>query len=120
MVATSHRSVLAAVAFVFAGAVAATPAVTGQDDAQIKRGQQVYSAQKCSTCHSIAGKGNKQNPLDGVGSKLTADQIREWIVNPVETAKKANSTKKPPMLNKYSKLPADDIDGLVAYMASLK
>ena len=35
-------------------------------------------------------------------------------------AKKAESKKKPPMQNKYSKLPAGDIDALVAYMASLK
>ena len=91
-----------------------------QDAEQIKKGEQVYAAQKCSVCHSIAGKGGKANPLDGVGSKLSADEIRQWIVDPVGMAKKANSTKKPPMANKYSKLPAADIDALAAYMASLK
>ena len=35
-------------------------------------------------------------------------------------AKKASSTKKPPMPKKYDKLPAADIDALVAYMQSLK
>jgi len=94
-------------------------AAAGQDDA-VKKGEQVYAAQKCQTCHSIAGKGKKQNPLDGIGKKLSADEIRQWIVDPVAMAKKAASTKKPPMQNKYSKLPAADIDGLVAYMASLK
>ena len=34
--------------------------------------------------------------------------------------KKTASTKKPPMPNKYSKLPAADIDAMVAYMQSLK
>jgi hypothetical protein len=34
--------------------------------------------------------------------------------------KKTASTKKPPMPNRYSKLPAADIDALVAYMVSLK
>jgi hypothetical protein len=33
---------------------------------------------------------------------------------------KTKSTKKPPMPNKYSKLPAADLDALVAYMQSLK
>jgi mono/diheme cytochrome c family protein len=94
-------------------------AAAAQDDA-VKRGEQVYAAQKCSVCHSIAGKGNKQNPLDGVGKKLTADQIREWIVNPTEMTKKAGSTKKPPMPAKYSKLPKEELDALVAYMLSLK
>ena len=38
----------------------------------------------------------------------------------VETAAKVKSTKKPVMQNKYSKLPAADIDALVAYIQSLK
>ena len=71
-------------------------------------------------CHLIAGKGSKKNPLDGIGAKLSADDIRQWIVDPVAMAKKANSTKKPPMPKKYDKLPAGDLDALVAYMQSLK
>ena len=27
-------------------------------------------------CHAVAGKGGKQNPLDGVGKKLSADDIK--------------------------------------------
>ena len=91
-----------------------------QDAAQVKKGEQVYAAQKCSICHAIAGKGAKTNPLDGVGAKLSADEIRAWIVTPVEATAKAKSTKKPPMPAKYGKLPAADIDALVAYMQSLK
>jgi mono/diheme cytochrome c family protein len=91
-----------------------------QDAALVKKGQEVYAAQKCSVCHAIAGKGNKVSPLDGVGTKLSADEIRSWIVTPKEMTAKTKSTKKPPMLDKYSKLPAADIDALVAYMQSLK
>jgi mono/diheme cytochrome c family protein len=91
-----------------------------QDEALIKKGQEIYAAQKCSTCHSIAGKGGKQSPLDGVGKKLSADDIRAWIVNPTEMTKKTNSTKKPPMPNKWSKLPPAELEALVAYMQSLK
>ena len=68
----------------------------------------------------IAGKGNKPNPLDGVGKKLTAADIRQWITHPTEMTAKAKSTKKPPMPAKYGSLPAADLDALVAYMASLK
>ena len=81
-------------------------------------GIKVYAAQKCSICHSIAGAGNKKLPLDGVASKLTAAQIKEWIVSPVEAAKKANSTIKPPM--KAMNLPPADVDALVAYLTTLK
>jgi mono/diheme cytochrome c family protein len=99
--------------------VAGVPRAARAQDAAAK-GKEVYAAQKCSVCHAIAGAGNKSNPLDGVGAKLTADQIREWIVKPKEATAKAKSTKKPPMPDKYSKLPAADIDALVAYLQSLK
>jgi mono/diheme cytochrome c family protein len=113
------RRILPATAIVIAMGLASPLAAAGQDDA-VKRGQEVYAAQKCSVCHSIAGKGGKQSPLDGVGKKLSADEIRQWIVNPAEMTKKTSSTKKPPMPAKYGKLPAADIDALVAYMQSLK
>ena len=101
--------------------VVGTPRLARSQDAeQIKKGQQVYDAQKCRVCHSVAGKGGKANPLDGVGSKLSADDIRQWIVEPIDMAKKANSTKKPPMPKKYDKLPPAELDALVAYMQSLK
>ena len=101
-------------------ALAMPVAARAQDAAQVKKGQEVYTAQKCSVCHAIAGKGNKANPLDGVGAKLSAEDIKAWIVTPTEMTKKTNSTKKPPMPAKYGKLPAADLDALVAYMHSLK
>jgi len=97
----------------------ATPLLAaGQGDA--KRGADVFAAQKCSVCHSIAGKGGKSSPLDGVGAKLSADDIRKWITSPAEMTAKSKSTKKPPMPAKWANLPAADVDALVAYMASLK
>jgi mono/diheme cytochrome c family protein len=84
------------------------------------KGAAVYTAQKCQICHSVAGKGGKANPLDGVGGKLSADEIHQWITHPTEMTAKAKSTKKPPMPNKYASLPAADVDALVAYLSSLK
>ena len=95
-------------------------AAAGQDAAQVKKGQGVYTAQKCQMCHAIGGKGGKAGALDGVGGKLSADDIRQWITHPKEAAAKASSTKKPPMPAKYGSLPAADLDALVAYMQSLK
>jgi mono/diheme cytochrome c family protein len=115
-----NRKMLLATAVTFAVGMAAPQAAAAQDDAKVKKGQEVYSAQKCSMCHSIAGKGSKTNPLDGVGTKLSADEIRQWITNPTEMTAKTKSTKKPPMPAKYGKLPAEEIDALVAYMQSLK
>ena len=92
--------------------------IASAQDAKVQAGMKVYDAQKCAMCHSIAGKGNAKNPLDGVGAKLSDAQIKEWIVAPGDAAKKASSTAKPPM-KAYDKLPAADVDALVAYMKSL-
>jgi mono/diheme cytochrome c family protein len=86
-------------------------------DAKAK-GEQVFAAQKCSLCHSIAGKGNAKGSLDGVGSKLSADDIRAWIVDAKGMTAKTKATRKPEM--KAYSLPKDDVDALVAYLSSLK
>jgi mono/diheme cytochrome c family protein len=106
------RSIVLGVAMVIgmAGSAAA-------QDARAK-GEQVYAAQKCSICHSIAGKGNVKGPLDGVGSKLTPDELRLWIVDAKAMTAKTKAPRKPEMRN-YT-LPKEDLDALVAYMVSLK
>ena len=92
-----HRVIMTPGLFIAAIAVAlvagAPHAARAQDAA---KGQAVYAAQKCSVCHSIAGAGGKSSPLDGVGAKLSADDVRQWIVDPVAMTKKSGSTKKPP------------------------
>jgi mono/diheme cytochrome c family protein len=103
-----------------AALVLAPVAAAAQDAALVKRGAEVFAAQKCQVCHAIAGKGGKASPLDGVGAKLQADEIRRWITHPAEMTAKTKSTRKPPMPAKWANLPAADLDALVAYMASLK
>jgi cytochrome c2 len=80
---------------------------------EVADGQAVYTAQKCSMCHSIGGKGGKLSALDGVGSKLKPEEIKKWITAPKEM--KADSKMKA-----YPNLAAKDLDSLVAYLSSLK
>jgi mono/diheme cytochrome c family protein len=82
------------------------------------KGEKVYADQKCSLCHSIAGKGNAKGPLDDVGNKLKADEIRAWITDAKAMTEKTKATRKPAM--KQYTLPKDDVDALVAYLSSLK
>lgn len=82
------------------------------------RGEKVYTDQKCSLCHSIGGHGNAKGPLDSVGSKLSADEIRQWITDAKGMTAKAKATRKPEM--KQYTLPKEDVDALVAYLSSLK
>ena len=116
-IASVTKSTIAIVGVTLSAAMMPSLAVAGQD---AKRGQEVYTAQKCQGCHNIGGQGYKANTLDGVGKKLSADDIRAWIVTPKAMATKTKATGKPPMPERYAKLPAADIDALVAYMQSLK
>jgi mono/diheme cytochrome c family protein len=114
--------VVAAALFTWTAGLAPAPVAAGgqePDKAAVERGQKLYVSQKCSQCHSVAGKGNKKGPLDDVGSKLTEEEIRQWLVSATEMTKKTKSTRKPLMKN-YDKLPKDDIDAMVAYLQTLK
>jgi mono/diheme cytochrome c family protein len=95
-----------------------TAAGVAAQDAKLAKGAEVYGAQKCGLCHSIGENGNKKGPLDGVGTKLKADEIRLWMTDAKAMTAKTKSTRKPDMKS-YS-LPKDDLDALVAYMVSLK
>ena len=87
-------------------------------DAKVQKGMQVYAAQKCSQCHSIAGKGNATGKLDDVASKISPAEIREWLTDPVAMAAKHKKDRKPPMKKKA--LSNDEVDALVAYLSTLK
>ncbi len=92
-------------------------ALASAQDAKAK-GEKVYADQKCSLCHSVAGKGNPKGSLDGIGAKLKADEIREWITDAKGMTAKTKATRKPEM--KQYTLSKDDVDALVAYLSSLK
>ena len=79
------------IALALVGVMIPTARASAQD---AKRGQEVYAAQKCQGCHNIAGKGYKANTLDGVGKKLSAEEIHSWIVMPKAMATKAGSKAK--------------------------
>ena len=95
-------------------------ALAAQDKtASVPRGKAVYDEQKCGLCHAIEGKGNKQHPLDGVGDKVSAADIRKWITSPKEM--EATLPAKPKIsMKSYPNLKPQDLDALVAYLQSLK
>ena len=82
------------------------------------KGEQLFTDQKCTLCHSVGDKGNKKGPLDDVGSKLSAADMRAWITDAKGMTAKTQATRKPEM--KAYALSKDDVDALVAYLSSLK
>ena len=111
------RLLVTALGMVVALAVGST--AFAQDKAAVEKGMKVYTEQKCSLCHAIAGKGNAKGSLDGVGTKLKAEEIRQWMVDPKGMTAKTKAARKPEM-KAYPNLAKEDMDALVAYMLSLK
>jgi mono/diheme cytochrome c family protein len=107
MVRVAH---VLALSIIFAASAAA------QDSTAV--GEKVYGEQKCSICHAVAGKGNAKGPLDDVGSKLSADEIRAWITDAKAMTVKTKAPRKPEMRS-YT-LPKDEVDALVTYLSALK
>lgn len=93
------------------GAAVDTP--TGNaDTVQVARGRQVFRSEGCAGCHGAEGVGRSRLPLDGVGSRLSADILRAWVVDPRSVDP---SVRKPA----YDDLSEEDVDALVAYMQGL-
>jgi cytochrome c2 len=96
------------------------------DPKLVASGKKLYATYKCDKCHTIAGRGTKKpdGELDDIGTKLTAAEIKKWLVSPAEMEA---TLKKPPkgtdsMANalKTKGIEPAEIDALVAYLQTLK
>ena len=84
---------------------------------RIEAGRQVYQQQNCARCHSIAGEGNPRNPLDNIGAKHSAEELRDYITGADRLKLSKRSSK---LKQQYRLLPADELDALIIYMRSLR
>jgi len=82
-------------------------------------GRSVFDEQRCARCHSIAGQGNPRSPLDGVGSRLSREEIRQWIVAD-DAIKDDLSPRALSAKQTYAALPAAQLDALVDYLQGLR
>lgn len=102
-------------------AAAPEPEAAAEETAQdpVARGRQAYERRNCARCHSIAGQGSPRYPLDGVGSRLSAEEIRNWIIAPasLEGEMPASAFR---AKQRFAELPAAEIEDLTAYLGSLE
>lgn len=82
-------------------------------DPLVERGWEVYQAEGCSSCQSIAGQGSPRYPLDGVASRLTSDEMRLWVVAPQQIRQGVRK-------RAYEHLSRDEVDALVAFLEILR
>jgi mono/diheme cytochrome c family protein len=100
------------------GLVLAVVAPAHAQAAKAQQGAALFTAQKCTMCHSVAGKGNAKGPLDSITAKNKSEHIRQWLADPEGMRAKTNATRTPAM--KPLKLSADQVDALVAYLTSVQ
>jgi mono/diheme cytochrome c family protein len=81
-------------------------------DEVAERGWAVYQAERCSSCHAIAGVGSPRYPLDGVADRWSSEELRLWVVDPQEVS---------PGVRKraYDHLPDEDVEALVTFLGLL-
>ncbi|MCW8901999.1 MAG: cytochrome c [Gammaproteobacteria bacterium] len=85
------------------------------DSIQIEEGRKIYQEQNCSACHSIAGKGNPRTPLDGVGTRRTAEELRNWIIGSDSLqGLLPDSIRR--LKQRYKELSDNELDALVNYL----
>jgi len=89
------------------------------DPERIEAGRQVYGQQTCARCHSINGEGNPRNPLDGVGARRTAQELRDWITG-ADALQGALPERAFKLKQAYRELSGDDLDALIIYLQSLR
>jgi len=98
-----------------------TSSASAQRANLVQAGQQVYASKQCARCHMVAGKGYKNGKLDGVASKMSADDMRKWLTAPREMeAKLAQKPKVKMSSRKTMQLTDSDVTALVAYLTTLK
>lgn len=116
-------AVLALVAIAFSGVAYAQQEDNYYDreGATMERwleGQQSMQIRGCLTCHSFGPSGNKKGPLDGIGKKRSADELRSALTDPAAYAAKIGAQRQPacppkPQLKKF------EIESLVVFLQSL-
>jgi mono/diheme cytochrome c family protein len=90
------------------------------DPAKVALGAKTLEDTKCEKCHGSEGMGNKDKKLSlvGVSPKMSAADIRKWIVTPEAMTAKLPRQPIEPM--KKFDLTEAQVDALVAYVQSLK
>jgi len=81
------------------------------------KGEKVYAAANCKTCHQINGAGGKlSGDLSAIGAKRDAVWLAKYLVNPTVL-----DPKNPPKIKMTpTTVKGQDLDDMVAYLASLK
>lgn len=80
-------------------------------------GRAAYERLRCGMCHAIAGQGNRNSPLDGVGARQSRAELRDWTIG-AGSARERLPDVAARMKARYAQ--AADLEALLDYLASLR
>ena len=105
------------------GSGASTSTVAGGD--MLKLGEEQWELQECYNCHKLRGEGGKKRgpELDNIGNLLTADDIKQKILDPKSwmTEGFEKDYEKGKMPDKYKDLMEDkDVVALAVWLSTFK
>ena len=95
------------------------PVADQQTTASHAEGIKVFQEQKCSLCHSIAGVGSPRSPLDGIGDRRPASELRDWITG----SGSASNGLAPSIIKRkqrFHEISTNEMEALILYLSSLK
>ncbi len=85
---------------------------------RIEHGLKIYNQQGCSLCHAIEGHGNPRSPLDGVGSKRSAEELRNWVMGDDEI--QGQLSERSFKFKQAHRITDDELESLIYYLQSLR
>lgn len=109
-----------------AGGAGAPPAMTGLAGGDfMKLGEEQWQLQECYNCHKLKGEGGKKRgpELDNIGNYLTADDIKQKILDPKSWMAEGfeKEYEKGKMPDKYKDLMEDkDVVALASWLVTFK
>jgi cytochrome c553 len=89
------------------------------DPALVARGRTVFEERACTRCHAAEGRGNPRLPLDGVGSRRTATELRAFVTG-AGVAREQLTRSALRAKEEFANLPSTELDALTAYLTALR
>lgn len=89
------------------------------DPAEVRRGRTVFEEHGCLRCHRVAGEGSPRSPLDGVGARLTPEEIHSFIVAD-DAVRGSLSPSVARAKTDFADMPEEDLGALVTYLTTLR
>lgn len=80
-------------------------------------GARLFREQGCTSCHALGGAGNPRQALDGVGARLSREELRAWTTGTGIAAEKLS-----PMVvrrkQRYQEMADAELSALLDYLAA--